>query len=49
MGVDFIVLTGNPGVGVTNRAIEETLAVYRKEFGDSIVLVAGKMRGGNSL
>ena len=36
MGVDFIVLTGNPGVGVTNRAIEETLAVYRKEFGDSI-------------
>ena len=29
MGVDFIVLTGNPGVGVTNRAIEETLAAGR--------------------
>ena len=49
MGVDFIVLTGNPGVGVTNRAIEETLAVYRKEFGDSIVLVAGKMHAAGIL
>ena len=49
MGVDFIVLTGNPGVGVTNRAIEETLAVYRKEFGDTIVLVAGKMHAAGIL
>ena len=25
MGVDFIVLTGNPGIGVTNKAILDTL------------------------
>lgn len=43
MGVDFIVLTGNPGVGVTNRAITDTLKLYRKEFGDDVVLIAGKM------
>ena len=49
MGVDFIVLTGNPGVGVTNRAIAETLALYRKEFGDAVVLVAGKMHAAGIL
>lgn len=43
MGVDFIVLTGNPGVGVTNSAIIHTLRKYRKEFGDRIMLIAGKM------
>lgn len=49
MGVDFIVLTGNPGVGVTNRAITDTLSLYRKEFGDDIVLVAGKMHAAGIL
>ena len=49
MGVDFIVLTGNPGVCVTNRAIAETLALYRKEFGDAVVLVAGKMHAAGIL
>ena len=42
MGVDFIVLTGNPGVGVTNSAIIHTLRKFRKEFGDRIMLIAGK-------
>jgi putative N-acetylmannosamine-6-phosphate epimerase len=43
MGIDFIVLTGNPGIGVTNAAIIDTLKVYRKELGDSVALIAGKM------
>ena len=36
MGVNFILLTGNPGIGVTNAAIEQTLRLYKKELGDSI-------------
>ena len=43
MGIDFIVLTGNPGIGVTNAAIIDTLKVYRKELGDKVALIAGKM------
>ena len=43
MGIDFIVLTGNPGIGVTNKAIIDTLKVYRKELGDKVALIAGKM------
>ena len=43
MGVDFILLTGNPGVGVTNAAITETLELYRRELGDQVILAAGKM------
>lgn len=49
MGADFIVLTGNPGVGVTNRAIVRTLREYRKHFGDRILLVAGKMHAAGIL
>lgn len=43
MGVNFILLTGNPGIGVTNDAITQTLEVYHKELGDKIILAAGKM------
>ena len=49
MGVNFIVLTGNPGVGVTNTAIVETLRQYRQAFGDRLVLVAGKMHASGIL
>ena len=49
MGVDFIVLTGNPGVGVTNRAIIHTLRNFRKEFGDQGMLTAGKMHAAGIL
>lgn len=49
MGVDFIVLTGNPGVGVTNSAIIHTLRKFRKEFGDRIMLIAGKMHAAGIL
>ena len=43
MGVDFILLTGNPGIGVTNGTIEQTLRLYRQKLGDRMILAAGKM------
>lgn len=49
MGVDFIVLTGNPGVGVTNSAIIHTLKKFRKEFGSRVMLIAGKMHAAGIL
>ena len=49
MGVDFIVLTWNPGVGVTNQAIVRTLREYRERFGDQILLIAGKMHAAGIL
>lgn len=49
MGVDLIVLTGNPGIGVTNKAITETLQLFREELGDQVILVAGKMHASGIL
>ncbi len=49
MGVDLIVLTGNPGVGVTNRAITDTLSAYKAAIGDRVILCAGKMHASGSL
>ena len=49
MGVSFILLTGNPGVGVTNEAILQTLELYKREFGDKLILAAGKMHASGIL
>ena len=49
MGVNFLLLTGNPGIGVTNKAIVETLALYQKELGDRLILAAGKMHASGIL
>lgn len=49
MGVDFILLTGNPGTGVTNKAITDTLRLFRQHLGDRIVLAAGKMHASGVL
>ncbi len=49
MGVNFILLTGNPGTGVSNTAIVDTLRVYKKELGDRLVLAAGKMHASGIL
>ncbi|MBD5134015.1 MAG: haloacid dehalogenase-like hydrolase [Clostridiales bacterium] len=49
MGVDFILLTGNPGTGVTNKAIIETLELFHRHLGDRIVLAAGKMHASGVL
>ena len=49
MGVDFILLTGNPGMGVSNPAIVRTLRQFKEAVGDSIVLAAGKMHAAGVL
>lgn len=49
LGVDFILLTGNPGMGVSNPAIVRTLRQFKKAVGDSIVLAAGKMHAAGVL
>ena len=49
MGVDFILLTGNPGIGVTNEAIEQTLRLYKQRMGDRVILAAGKMHASGIL
>ena len=48
-GVNFVLLTGNPGNGVTNTAITETLSLYKKELGDKLILAAGKMHASGIL
>lgn len=49
MGVDMILLTGNPGMGVSNSAITRTLKRYKKAVGDQVVLAAGKMHAAGIL
>ncbi|MGB3329195.1 MAG: hypothetical protein WBA46_09595 [Thermomicrobiales bacterium] len=43
LGVDFIVLTGNPGVGVSNPAITASLKAISEAVGETMILIAGKM------
>jgi len=49
MGVDFILLTGNPGNGVNNKAICESLKTLKSAVGDRIILGAGKMHASEVL
>ncbi len=41
LGFDFICLTGNPGTGVTNKQIEQTIQLAKKHFNG--LIIAGKM------
>lgn len=43
MGVNLILLTGNPGNGVANEAILATLSQLKAAVGDRVILAAGKM------
>ena len=43
MGVNMVLLTGNPGNGVSNQAIVDSLKLIRKATGKRLVLAAGKM------
>lgn len=43
MGVDMVLLTGNPGNGVSNKAIVDSLKSIRSAVGDRMILAAGKM------
>ena len=49
IGVDIIVITGNPGNLVTNEAIISSIRQIRKRLGDDIVLVTGKMHASGSI
>lgn len=49
MGVNMILLTGNPGMGVKNSAIIRTLKLYKQELGDRLILAAGKMHASGVL
>ena len=49
MGVDMILLTGNPGNGVTNEAIVESLRQMRDAVGGELILAAGKRHGAGVL
>ena len=49
MGVDMIVLTGNPGVGVENDAIIQALSRLKEAVGDRVILTAGKMHASGIL
>lgn len=49
MGVDMVLLTGNPGNGVSNQAITDTLKTLKCELGDKLILAAGKMHASGIL
>lgn len=49
MGVNMIVLTGNPGVGVENDAIIQALSRLKEAVGDRVILTAGKMHASGIL
>lgn len=43
IGLDFVCFTGNPGTGVSNKAIEDSIKLAKKEY--SGLIIAGKMHG----
>lgn len=49
MGVDMVLLTGNPGNGVSNQAITDTLRKLKAKLGDRLILAAGKMHASGVL
>jgi hypothetical protein len=49
MGADLILLTGNPGTGVSNKEIISTLREINNALGHKLILAAGKMHAAGSL
>ena len=49
MGAKFIVLTANPGTGITNRAITSSLRAIHATVGEKAMLIAGKMHAAGVL
>lgn len=43
IGLDFVCFTGNPGTGVTNSAITESIKLAKRNY--SGLIIAGKMHG----
>jgi hypothetical protein len=45
LGADYLVLTGNPGTGVSTETIAQATAEIAAAVGDRVILIAGKMHG----
>ncbi len=48
LGVDAIVLTGNPGMGVTNESLARGVGATREAAGPDTLLIAGRMHAAGS-
>jgi len=48
LGIDGIVLTGNPGMGVTNASLARAVEATRAAVGDEVIVMAGKMHASGS-
>ena len=49
LGVDMIVITGNPGNHVSNQAIYRSIKEIRDKLKDKIVIISGKMHASGSI
>ena len=45
LGADYVVITGNPGTGVSTETIAQAVTEIAEALGDRIILMAGKMHG----
>lgn len=49
LGVDAIVLTGNPGMGVTNESLARAVGATREATGHNTIIIAGRMHAAGSV
>ena len=49
MGVDILVITGNPGNGVTNKGIIDAVKEINEAVGDKAIIITGKMHASGSI
>ncbi|HBY71238.1 MAG TPA: PEP phosphonomutase [Lachnospiraceae bacterium] len=49
MGINMILLTGNPGNGISNKAISNSLKTIGSQMKDKLILAAGKMHAAGVL
>lgn len=47
--VDILVLTANPGTGITNTNLFNAIKKIKEKFGDKIIIASGKMHSAGSL
>ena len=48
-GLDFVVITGNPGTGVNMESIIATTKLIKSAVGDNLIIISGKMHDAGSL
>ncbi len=49
LGIDFLVITGNPGNQVSNEAISKAISEIRQEVKDEMIIIAGKIHASGSI